>query len=120
MDGIKTAVLTLCCGAMVCGVVQLIIPRGAMSRMMKTVTALFLMACVIFPILKVDFSQIDFDFTASEKSSSQLSQTVESQALSAAEKLLKETVSGIIGQKGYEPSELLVVSGRDQNLFVSY
>ncbi len=96
MGGIKTAMITICCGSLVCGLVRLIIPSGSMSKVMRNIMALFLTACMVLPIVKVNIADINIDFEQSFDENSRLAETSRAQA----ENIINNNVKKILSQNG--------------------
>ncbi len=64
MDAVAKYILTLCCGALICGVILSITgsdgPGGAVRRM---ICGVFLVILAISPLKKLDFRELDKDIT---------------------------------------------------------
>lgn len=50
MDELHRWVFTVCCGALLCGVVSVLVPGRGMEKLMRMVLGLFLLCCLLLPV----------------------------------------------------------------------
>ena len=50
MDELHRWVFTVCCGALLCGVVSVLVPGKGMEKLMRMVLGLFLLCCLLLPV----------------------------------------------------------------------
>ena len=49
MEQVRQWVFTICCGAMLCGIVSVLIPSKGMEKLMNMVLGLFMLCCFLLP-----------------------------------------------------------------------
>lgn len=54
----KVAVLNLCCGAFICGIISILLKNDGLSKAVKFALSLFLCGCVAIPILGMKLQEI--------------------------------------------------------------
>lgn len=52
MDEVHRWVFTVCCGALLCGIVSVLLPNKGMEKLMRMVLGLFLLCCLLLPVGK--------------------------------------------------------------------
>ncbi|MBR2338311.1 MAG: hypothetical protein IKA63_02465 [Clostridia bacterium] len=80
MDGIRTWSALVCCGAVGCCAVQLLVPPEGTGKIFRLVVITFFLCCVITPLLKVS-SQLSLpvEFLPEDIVSQELNERVEEQ-----------------------------------------
>ena len=52
MDEVHRWVFTVCCGALLCGIVSVLLPNKGMEKLMRMGLGLFLLCCLLLPVGK--------------------------------------------------------------------
>ena len=103
MNTVKTVVTSVCCGAFLCGTLSLCLSDKSVSNTVKFLLSLFLSACLVLPILKVDFSKTakDFEnFDADCSVNTGLSSLVNSQTAAVREKAAAAQIQSLAENLG--------------------
>lgn len=101
MGGLKAAVTAVCCGAFLCGVIGLFLKNSGISKTVKFTLSLFLCACVVLPVLNVDFSDIKrFDISDGCSINTELNSLVQEQTAVYREKIALKEIQSIAENYG--------------------
>lgn len=105
MEAVAKYVLTLCCGALICGILMSITgsdgPGGAIRRL---ICGMFLVLLAISPLKKLDFREIDRDFSFFSEAAESAALNGKNKASSALDKGISERCQTYILDKAGELS----------------
>lgn len=114
METVRTAVTSLCVSMIFFGVIMMLIPKGKMQKPFKTFASVAVVAALISSCCGFSSAVEEFELELSSESfesqSSELSETVNEQSVSAVESSMSDLISEYLGAAGIKNTEISVLA----------
>lgn len=107
MEALHLWVTGLCSAAIICAVVTLLTPSGAMEKSVKSVVSVFLICMIILPFFK---EKLTFSTNSSNilDESSSTAESMNNEVRMQTESYLKSTVEGVLNKNGISFREVVI------------
>ncbi|MEA5011680.1 MAG: hypothetical protein VB100_08185 [Angelakisella sp.] len=128
MDEIRRWVFTICCGALVCGIISILIPSKSYQKIMSLLLGLFLLLCFLTPV-KIDLSSIQLNAEDAEEQRQKVAEDTDQHffrtAADKSEEAIKEIIYKQLGQYDINLGDVQIYietkgdAGEEKELIVS-
>lgn len=107
MEALHLWVTGLCSAAIICAVVTLLTPSGAMEKSVKSVVSVFLICMIILPFFKEKLTFSNNSSNILDESSS-TAENMNNEVRMQTESYLKSTVEGVLNKNGISFREVVI------------
>lgn len=112
MSAIKQWAFSLCATMVACGILQMLMPKSNLEKMLRLVVSVFFLCCVLSPIvLRSPELMVDIEVASDQEiaeRSRRVTELAESQARNAAAFALEQMVAGKLSQMGINAHALTI------------